>query len=160
MSNGASEIRRPSSPVLNGDGSPTFSPPAFSPAQTNANSLLAVARRVDSGATISAVTKTNDSSTLIKIDPSEDAGTTKTLATLAALRVGFPFATVSALESHTTGHTQFHVILRTNTEEVKHAKEMYKDLVSMKVLKSISNALAVFGLCAYAALLYATAIRP
>jgi len=96
---------------------------------------------------------------LIKIDPSIDAGTATTLATLAAMRIAYPFASVTATESFVTGHTQFVVLLKTNTDDIRHAKQLYQDLRSMRTLKSISNALAVCGLCTYAALLYATAIR-
>lgn len=164
MSSGESESslqnRRPSSPVQGDDQTLNFPRTACTPAQTNATSLLAVAKRVDSDASIAAVTKAGDDTTLIKIDPGAEAGTAKTLATLAALRVAFPFATVSALECHSTGNTQFQVILRTNSEELRHAKEVCANFRSMKILNSLSNTLGVCGLCTYAALLYATAIRP
>lgn len=132
---------------------------ATSPAHVHSNTLLAVARRVDAGATISAVTKSHES-TLVKIDPSPDAGTTMTLATLTALRVAFPFATVTTVESFSCGSTQFQILLHTDTQELRHAKEMCRDRRSMKTLKALSNVLAVAGLCTYGALLYATVIRP
>jgi len=132
---------------------------AASPAHVHSNTLLVIARKVDAGATISAVSKSHES-TLVKIDPSPDAGTTTTLATLAALRVAFPFATVTAVENFSSGSTQFQIILHTETQELRHAKEVCLDRRSMKTLKSLSNALAVAGLCTYWALLYATVIRP
>ena len=129
------------------------------PVHVHSNTLLAVARKVDYGARIGAVTKSRES-TLVKIDPSPDAGTTTTLATLAALRVAFPFATVTTVESFSSGSTQFQILLHTDTQELRHAKEVCRDRRSMKTLKALSNALAVAGLCTYGALLYATVIRP
>lgn len=165
MSSGAesnqSTHRRSSSPVPNENDTTTapIASAASSAAHTNASNLIVVANRVDPGAKISAVTKASDESTMIKIDPSVDSGTATTLATLAAMRIAYPFASVTATESYATGHTQFVVLLKTNTDDIRHAKQLYQDLGSMRILKSISNALAVCGLCTYAALLYATAIR-
>ena len=65
------------------------SPPPKNDVQIQAASLLAVAKRIDAGASIAAVTKSYDS-TLFKIDPSADAGAALTLATLSALRISFP----------------------------------------------------------------------
>jgi hypothetical protein len=132
--------------------------PTTSPAHVHSNALLAVARKVDGGATISAVTKSRES-TLVKIDPGADAGTTTTFATLAALRVAFPFATVTAVESFSSGATEFQILLHADTQELRHAKQMCRDRRSMKTLKALSNAFAVAGLCTYGALLYATFIR-
>jgi predicted RecA/RadA family phage recombinase len=141
--------RRPGSPTLEN-----------SAARTNASNLIVVANRIDPGAKISAVTKASDESTLVKIDPSFDIGTAKTLATLAAMRVAFPFASVTATESYSTGHTQFVVLLKTNTEDIRNAKQLYANVGLMQILKQLSNTLALVGLCTYAALLYASAIRP
>ena len=137
-----------------------------SPTRTNANSeikqnsesLLAIARHVDSGAKISAVTKASDSSTIVKIDSSPSLGTTMTLATLTALRVSFPFASTSATECITTGNTQFVVILKTNIEEIRHAKLLCEEFKSMRILKNVSNFLFVIGLSVYVALIYSKAI--
>ena len=119
--------------------------------------LLAVARRVDSDASIAAVTKSHES-TLIKIDPGPYSSTPVTLATLAALRVAFPFATITAVESYATGATQFMVLLHTNTEDLRHARELCRERCSMRALRALANTLAIAGLCAYGALLYATAV--
>lgn len=152
--------RRSTSPTHDGDAGSTSAPAApTGPAHVHSASLIAVARRVDAAATIAAVTKSHES-TLVKIDPGPDAGTTTTLATLAALRVAFPFATVTATESFTSGLTQFHILLHTNTQELQHAKEMCRDRRSMRTLRALSNTFAVAGLCAYGALLYASVIRP
>lgn len=153
--------RRSSSPPKDHSNESAAANPArpANPAHVHSNTLLAVARKVDAGATISAVTKSHES-TLVKIDPSPDVGTTTTLATLTALRVAFPFATVTAVESFSSGCTQFQILLHTDTQELRHAKEMCRDRRSMKTLKALSNALAVAGLCTYGALLYATVIRP
>ena len=156
--------RRSSSPPKDRSSESVASKPAnpanpANPAHVHSKTLLAVARKVDAGATISAVTKAHES-TLVKIDPSPDAGTTTTLATLAALRVAFPFATVTAVESFSSGSTQFQILLHTDTKELRHAKEMCRDWRSMKTLKALSNVFAVAGLCTYGALLYATVIRP
>jgi hypothetical protein len=159
--------RRSSSPPKDRSSESVASNPAnpanpanpTNPAHVHSTTLLAVARKVDAGATISAVTKAHES-TLVKIDPSPDAGTTTTLATLAALRVAFPFATVTAVESFSSGSTQFQILLHTDTQELRHAKAMCRDRRSMKTLKALSNAFAVAGLCTYGALLYATVIRP
>ena len=131
----------------------------LSTAHTNASNLIFVANRVDPGAKIAAVTKASDESTMIKIDPSVDSGTATTLATLAAMRLAYPFASIAATESCATGNTQFVVLLKTNTDDIRHAKQLYQELRSMRTLKAISNTLAVCGLCTYAALLYATSIN-
>lgn len=157
--------RRSSSPTNESDSilnRPTpvssLSPSQQSAAQTHSDSLLAVARRVDAGASIAAVTKAS-ASTLVKINPGPDTGTPATLATLAALRLAFPFATVTAIEDFASGSTQFQILLHTNTEELLHAKEVCRQHPSMRALKVVSNAFAIGGLCTYAALLYAALIR-
>lgn len=137
---------------------PTQSVTACSQIQENAARLLAVARHVDSGATISAVTKANDSSTLVKIQSSPNIGTTMTLATLTALRVAFPFSSFSATECVASGNTQFVVILKSNIEEIRHAKQLCREFRSMKVMKIVSNGLLIAGLCCYVALVYAKTI--
>lgn len=140
----------------NRSSSPTPPVPS-SAAHTHSTHLLAVARRVDSEASVAAVTKAHES-TLVKIDPGPNSGTSISLATLAALRVAFPFATVTAVESYATGCTQFHVLLHTNTEELRHARELCRERRSMRAMRALSNMLLISGLCAYGALLYATAI--
>ena len=132
------------------------SPPPKNDVQIQAASLLAVAKRIDAGASIAAVTKSYDS-TLFKIDPSADAGAALTLATLSALRISFPFATTTAVENVATGSTQLHTYLHTNTEDFRHAQETCRTKRSMRFLKSVSNGFFVIGLCSYAALLYAAA---
>ena len=122
-------------------------------------SLLTVARKVDGGATIAAVTKSHES-TFVKINPGPDSGTTTTFATLAALRATFPFATVTAVESFASGLTQFHILIHTDTHELRSAKELCRDRTSMRMLTAASNLAAVFGLCTYGALLYGSVIRP
>ena len=138
--------------------SPTRPAAGSSEIQQNSESLLAIARRIDVGATISAVTKASDSSTIVKIDATPSLGTTMTLATLTALRVSFPFASTSATECISTGNTQFVVILKTNIEEIRHAKLLCQEFKSMRILRNISNFLFVVGLSVYVALIYSKAI--
>lgn len=151
----ASSERRSASPTHPTEDTPSTN----SPAHVQSMNLLTVARKVDAGATIAAVTKSHES-TLLKINPGPDSGTTITLATLTALRFAFPFATVTAVESFSSGTTQFHVLIHTDTHELRSAKELCRDRKFMKMLKTLSNMFAVLGLCTYGALLYATVIRP
>lgn len=126
-------------------------------ASSQAASLLAVARRIDSGSAITAVTKCRDC-TLVKIDPSADTSHTSMFAILTALRMAFPFATCTAVESASSGLLQFHIILHAETDELQHAKDACRDFKAMRALRALSTGFFVGGLCAYGALLYTSVI--
>ena len=132
--------------------------PAHSGVVSQTDSLLAVAQRIDSGARIAAVTKCHDS-TLVKIDPGSDTSSTQMFAVLAALRVAFPFATVTAVESASSGLLQFQILVHTDTEELRHARDVCRQYGSMRLLRALSTGFLIGGICAYGALLYAALIN-
>lgn len=111
---------------------------------------------MDQGATISAVTKSYDS-TLVKIEPSPNTSAAMALATVNMLRVAFPFSTATAVENHATGQTCYHVLLHTDSDEFKNACTVVSEFRSVRALMAASNTALFFACCTYAALLYASA---
>lgn len=122
------------------------------------DSLLSVAQRIDSGARIAAVTKSHDA-TLIKIDPGGDTSSTQMFAVLTALRVAFPFATVTATENASSGLLQFQILVHADTEELQHAKAACREYKSLRLIRALSTGFFACGVCAYAVLLYAALIN-
>ena len=152
-----SEQRRSASPPPS-ERNGTNGSAARGPAHAQSTSLLSVARRIDSGAKIVAVIKSHDA-TLVKIDPTADLGSTSMFALLTALRVAFPFATVTATESAASGLLQFHVLVYNESDELQHAMDLCRDYRSMRLLRAVSTGFLVGGLCAYGALLHASMIN-
>ena len=135
------------------------SPKRTTPSQmeVDASLILAIARRVDAGCNIVSVLKAH-SSTLIKINPSQDSSSGSVLAVANCLRFAFPFATVTHVENFVSGATQIQILLHTDSAEMNAAVRVCRDYTSMRVLKALSNVFAFVGACSYATLLYATAI--
>ena len=142
-------------PMSNGHAAPVESA-----AHANAAALLEVARRVDGLATVSAVAKTSAGETLVKIAPSSDAGTATALTALTAIKVSFPFTTVSALESAVSGTTELHVIVHGTRQEFARALAAVRERRAMKLLLALSRAAFAMGVLSYAAIVYADAILP
>ena len=142
--------KAPSSPKKTYQKTPTQT-------QVDASLILAIAKRVDAGCKIVSVLKA-DSSTLIKINPSQESSSGSVLAVANCLRFAFPFATVTHVENYVSGATQIQILLHTDSEEMNSAVRVCSDYISMRVLRALSNVFAFAGACSYATLLYATAI--
>ena len=129
------------------------------PTQTevDTSSILSIARRVDAGCKIVSVLKAH-SSTLIKINTSQESSAGSVLALANSLRGSFPFATVMTVENYVSGATQIQMLLHTYSAEMNAAVRVCRDYTSMRVLRALSNVFAFAGACSYATLLYATAI--
>ena len=130
-----------------------------SPVHQTAERLLKVARKFDPGCTVAAVVKSS-SSTIYKLDPSDDLGTASTMATLGALRLAFPFAHVTCVEAFVSGSVQFNVVVVTDNAQFEAAKLHVRELKGLRFLRGISNMFFVLGLSAYATLLHAAIERP
>lgn len=128
-------------------------------AHANAAALLDAARRVDAAATVSAVSKTASGETLVKIAPSADAGTALALTALTAIKLKFPFVSVSANEHALTGSTELHVLIHGTREEFTWAMHNAKERRAMRVLHWLARSFFGMAALSYAVLLYETISR-
>ena len=139
--------RSSGSPPRTPDGKPHSRP------RCDADALLSVARRIDSGATISAITKAPNG-TLVKIVPSATCGTAVGLTMLAAVKVAFPFSSVSAVEHAATGDTELQVLVHADTQELSLACADARNLPAVYALRLLYRSVAVLAVCVYGCLLY------
>ena len=109
----------------------------------------------DSTARIEAVVRNVDT-TLVRMTPGTESKTSTQMAALTAMRVSFPFSSVIATENVVSGETQIQLLLSSNQDAVKHAKEYYASTRAFKTLDRISNALLFGSLFTFAILLQAS----
>ena len=110
------------------------------------------------GATVSAVSRTNNGETLVKVAPSSDAGTALALTALTSVKLTFPFVSVSASECAVSGQTELHVLVHGNREEFLQAVAAAKERRAMRLLSGLSSSFLGLAVLSYAALLYGSLI--
>ena len=120
------------------------------------NYALALCQGFDSHARLESIVKSG-SVTVLKLNPGKDSAATKQFATLAALRLAFPFYTVSLVENQCTGHSQLQILLCSDEIAYEHAKDHYKEYRVFKALRAVSTTLAVSSAVSFACLLYGDA---
>ena len=123
------------------------------------NYALSVIRAFDATAKISAVVRRH-SSTLVKLHPGTQNTTHAHLASLTALKLAFPFCSVSAVENASSGHTEFQVLISTDNEAFVRARAHYRQTRAFSALRVISNIVLATALTSFACLMHAAAIRP
>lgn len=123
----------------------------------DALALLAVARRIDPDASVTAVSKTTNG-VLVKLSPSSTAGTAVGITILAALKLHFPF-TISALsENAVSGDSEISVLFVHQQGEFALACEQVQATRTMRSINALANTFVVLGICIYGCLLYARTI--
>ena len=125
----------------------------------NAAALLDAARCVDAAATVSAVAKTANGETLVKISPSADAGTALALTALTAIKLKFPFVSVSANEHAITGATELHVLVHGTRQEFAWAIQTAKQRRSVKLLSFLSQVCFALAALSYTVLMHEAILR-
>ena len=145
-------------PLPHSAHSPKRSSSPTSPASTTDKltcSLSSIIHRIDPGATIDAIVKMANGATMIRITPScaEGSYNTRFLALQAALRLSFPFDTVSAVENISMGTVQIQILVQEASEQLQVAKRHVKSLYSMRSISAISNLLFLSGLVSFIMLL-------
>ena len=117
--------------------------------------LSSIIHRIDRGASIDAIVKMSDGATMIRITPSCSEGSynTRFIALQAALRLSFPFDTVSAVENVSTGTIQMQILVQEASEQLQAAKRHVKSLYSMRAMSTTSNILFLSGLVSFLMLL-------
>lgn len=116
------------------------------------DSLYAVVKSVDFGATIDAVVKTPSGATMVRISPESGEGT-RFLALQAALRLTYPFDVTTVVENVSTGSVQLQVLLHPYNEQMKQARAHVKSFLSMKIISFVSNFMMVCAVASFALLL-------
>lgn len=122
-----------------------------------ANALVLL-RGFDPSARVEAVVRTVDT-TLVRMAPGSRSSASVQIAALAALRVAFPFSAATAIENSVTGETQIHLLLSSNDDAVRHAKEFYANTMPFRALDRLSNALLAAAALTFASLLQASLTR-
>lgn len=116
---------------------------------------LVILRGFDSTARIEAVVKNVDT-TFVRLSPGTNSNASTQLAALGALKVAFPFSGVTAIENSVNGETQIQLLLSSNKEAVKHAKDYYSTTTAFKLMDRASNALLAGSVLTFAILLQAS----
>lgn len=120
------------------------------PTSTAVLALYGIAKQIDEGVTVDAVVKNASAATMVRLSPSEGGGT-RFLALQTALKLSYPFDTVTVVENVSTGAVQLQVLLHPFTEQMKQARNTVKSFTSMKILTFVSKlvfacAVSSFGL--------------
>lgn len=124
---------------------------------TTCNYALAILRRFDANARVSGVVKVAGDATVVKLHPGESlTASHQHLAALAALRVAFPFCTVSAVENASSGDTEFQILVSTDGEAFRNARAHYSQLRSFRALHAASNCALLLSLVSFGCLLHAS----
>ena len=161
---GASAVRRAESPApqrpgaaaARGEGTGAAVAAEIPKVYPVVNYALTICQGFSSQARLESVVRSG-STTLLKLDPGKDSTATKQFATLAALRLAFPFYTVSLVENQCTGNSQLQLLFCSDDIAYGHAKDYYKDYKVFKALRAISWVFAVSSVVSFACLLYGDA---
>lgn len=119
------------------------------------SSLKKIINTIDSEATIDAVVKMADGSTMIRVTPSTSEGlyNTRFLAMQTGLRVAFPFDSVAVVENVATGTVQLQVLIQQESKQLQLAKGHIRAYTSMKLLSIFSNLMLLSGAVSFVMLL-------
>lgn len=104
-------------------------------------SVSRILGHIDPNASIDAVVRMGDGSTLVRISPSQGGDGARFVGVQTALRVAFPFDTVAMIENMSTGCVQLQMVIATTSEQLSLAKKAVKELTSMRLLATLSNIL-------------------
>ena len=126
-------------------------------ASGNCNYALAIVRRFNANARITGVVGVGGDATVVKLNPG-DGTTHQQLAALTALRIAFPFCSVTAIESAASGDTELQILVSTDGEAFRHAKVHYAQRRPFRALRAASNAMLLLSLVSYICLLHAASI--
>lgn len=110
-------------------------------------------QRIDGNCRIASVVRVGND-LLVKIQP----GTSETgscLRLLYALRVRFPFSSVTALEDHAQQRVFVQILLHEESEECRIAKEHARSFIVMRLLKSLSTLLCVSSCVSFGCMFHA-----
>ena len=119
---------------------------------------LAILQRFSTDARIKGVVR-SENSKLVKLCPGTQGGGHTQLAALTALRMAFPFCSVSAVECAASGNTEFQILVNTDSESFVHAKRHYYEKRVFRALRLLSNTALLFSMLSFVCLLHAAAIR-
>jgi hypothetical protein len=114
---------------------------------------LGILRRFDENSRIVSVVK-NDDLHFIKLQLGADSHARTHMASLAALRIAFPFSSVSLVEEVTTGESIFQILAANNLLALQHAKDHFRDKREFRLLRALSNASALTGVAVFASLMF------
>ena len=95
--------------------------------------------------------------TVVKLDPGSEKNATKQLATLAALRLAFPFYTISLVENSITGASQLQLLFCSDEHAYTHAKDHFREYKAFRALRALSLLLAFSAVISFWCLLYVDA---
>jgi len=114
------------------------------------------AQKIDQNCRIAAVVRVRND-ILIKIRPG-DSETGSCLRLLYALRLRFPFSSVTAVEDHTQQRVFVQMLLHEQAEECRIAKEHVRSMLVMRLLKSMSSLLFFSSCVSFLCMLHASTV--
>lgn len=119
---------------------------------------LAILKQINYNARVTGVVR-YEKSKLLKLSPGEGASAHSQMASLKALRIAFPFCTISAIESPSTGDTEFQILVSTDSETFFNAKACYSNMRFFRVLLFLSNIALLVSFLSFVCLMHAALIR-
>jgi hypothetical protein len=115
---------------------------------------LRICQSLEEHSRIDAVVKSG-STTVVKLNPGGvNTTANKQFAMLSALKIAFPFYTVSLVENASTGASQLQILFCSDELAFFHAKEQYKDYKVFRAIRAFSTALACASIVSFATLAY------
>ena len=112
------------------------------------------AQRIDSGCKIATVVRSGND-LLIKVKPGENE-TGSCLRLLYALRMRFPFSSVVAIEDNMQQRVLIQILLHSQSEESKLAKDYVKSYVILRALKSLSSLCFISSVVSFGCMFHAS----
>jgi len=120
---------------------------------------LAILRKFCADSRVKGIVR-SEQSKIVKLCPGSLGTGNAQMAAFAALRVAFPFCTVSAVECVASGNTEFQILVSTDSEAFLNAKRQYSETKMFRAIRFISNTSLIFSVLSFMCLLQTAAIRP
>ena len=140
------------------DGKVTSSPKRNNGAFTTCDYSLAILKKFNSDARVTGVVRRKQS-TLVKLSPGTLSESHSQMAALTALKFAFPFSTVAAVECAATGATEIQILVSTDNEAFRHAKQHHYETTAFRTMRAISKLSFLMSLLSFVCLFQSATIN-